>query len=450
MSPILDCYNSILTAFSLAADDEGLISQVHPTGTLVPLKVEGRRLVLPTKAWQRKGYGEDYLPFHPSCEVMSREGTSPVMQMLQRQAKAVLAHALVAMGGSLLSVAVDKETHKDLPLECSAFLKKLSNADKNTKDLFDKLIGAAVKKNRLLTVYLKNGGTYEGKKVNRSAIIRFPILEDLLSDAKDPLGVVIPKKQRPTLVALFQLLVPNGDKPEEYSFGTTARVAPYLLSLLNAYHKTASVMNVLIEQYADKLHIPVKAVDLYEMSIIETITKHFGDIPPYSGNEGATNEQPSEAHETVAVAKKAAAKVNAAPVAKVVQASRDGKSAQLAPVETAVTTGRPAASMADFMNATAPQPAPVGFGQQQPQQLNTGFTPVTFNQPQQPAYAPVSFAPPAPQYGFATPSSPYSPAPVGLPTWMGGQPTHNPAPQNPFMRATPSSIAQGNGSTGLI
>jgi hypothetical protein len=441
----LDCYNSILTAFSLTADEEGLISQKHPTGTLVPLKVEGRRLVLPTKDWQRKGYGEDYLPFHPGCEVMSREGTSPVIQMLQRQAKAMLAHVIVAMANGLLNVAVDKDIHKDLPLECSDFLKKLSNADKTTKDLLDKLIGAAVKKNRLLTVYLKNGGTYEGNKVNRSAIIRFPILEDLLADPKDTnvLGVTVPKKQRPTLIALFQLLVPNGEKPEEYSFGTTTRVAPYLVSLLNAYHKTSSVLNVLIEQYAEKLHIPVKPIDLYDMSLIETIGKHYNDIPPYSGNEGATNEQPAEAHETVTVAKKAAAKLTT-PKETVQQVSRNAAPAPAtAPT---VTTGKPAASMADFMNATNPQPQQLNLSLPQ-QQLNTGFVPVSFNQPVN-QFAPVSFN--QPQVGFAPPGGSFAPAPVGLPSWMGGPPQQAPVPANPFMSATPSGLARSNGSTGLI
>ena len=448
MSLILDCYKDILTAFSLVTDEDGLISQKHPTGTLVPLKVEGRRLVLPTKEWQRKGYGEDYQPFHPGCEVMAREGTSPVMQMLQRQAKAMLAHTLVTMGNGLLQVAVDKDTHKDLPLECSGYLKKLSNADQTTKDLMDKLIGAAVKKNRLLTVYLKNGGTYEGKKVNRSAIIRFPILEDLLSDVKDPLGVTIPKKQRPTLVALFQLLIPNGDKPEEYSFGTTARVAPYLISLLNAYHKITSVFNALVEQYAVKLHIPAKPVVLYEMDVVENITKHYQDIPPYSGNEGSTNDQPTEANETVEVAKKAAAKLHAAPKQLATQVSRNAAVAPQA-TSTAVATGKPAASMADFMNATNPQPVANGFGVAPAQPMNTGFTPIGFSQPAPGGFQPNGFNQ-AMTPGFSQPTNPFAPAPIGVPNWMGGGPTHQAPPANPFMSATPNGVAMATGNTGLL
>lgn len=442
MSLILDSYNSILTAFSLHAEEDGLISQKHPTGTLVPLKVDGRRLVLPTKEWQRKGYGEDYLPFHPACEVMSREGTSLVMQMLQRQAKAMLAHTVVTMLQGLLSVAVDKDSHKDLPLECTDFLKKLSNADKTTKELLEKLIGAAVKKNRLLTVYLKNGGKYDGKKVNRSAIIRFPILEDLLGDPKDTnvLGVTVPKKQRPTLVALFQLVVPKGEDPEEYSFGTTARVAPYLVSLLNAYHKISSVFNELIEKYAGKLNIPVKPVKLFDLeTVLNTINNNYAEIPPYSGNEGVTNEQPEEASETAQVAKKAAAAVTA-PKETVQQISRGAPSAQ---ASAPVNEGKKAASMADFMAATQPQAAQSFNLTQQPTSMNTGFTPVNFNQPLNQGFAPQGFNQPQ--------GNSFAPAAVMMPNWMGGgqQPTHQ-APANPFLAATQTGQSLASGSTGLI
>jgi hypothetical protein len=445
MSPILDSYKQSLNAFSLVVDDEGMISQKHPTGTLTPMKVEGRRLVLPTKDWQRKGYGEDYQPYHPGCEVMSREGTSPVIQMLQRQAKACIAHALVTLGQGLLQVAVDKDTHKDLPLECTEFLKKLSNADKTTKELFEKLVGAAVKKNRLLTVYLKNGGKHDGKKVNRSCIIRFPIIEDLKADLKDTnvLGVTVPKKQRPTLIALFDLLVPNGENPEEYSFGTTARVAPYFISLLTAYHKTATVLNESIEAYAEKLHLPVKPFALFDLDIGDIITKHYADIPPYSGNEGKTDAQPEEASETVSVAKKAAvAKAQAeAPRQVIPQPSR-----QVLEVKHSEepTTGKKAASMADFLNATQPQAATGGFQQQPAPVMNTGFVPVTFNQ-QQPQFAPQSF-----NNGFQGNNNAFAPAAVAAPTWMGGAPVQNNGPVNPFMAATPTGQGAGNGGLGLI
>lgn len=436
MSPILDSYKQALTAFSLVVEDDGLISQKLPTGTLAPIKVDGRRLVLPTKEWQRKGYGEDYQPFHPGCEVMSREGTSPVIQMLQRQAKACITHALFMMSSGLLAVAAAKATHKDLPIECTDFLKKLANVDDATKDLFEKLVAAAVKKNRLMTLYLKNGGKFDGKKVNRSAIIRFPIMEELQSDSKDVLGVVVPKKQRPSLVALFKLVVPFGDNPEEYSYGTTNRVAPYYTCLLTAYHKIATVLNQLINTYAVKLNIPVKPIELYDLSIIETVSKHYADIPAYSGNEGKSDLQPEEASETGAIAKKALSKTvesvpvnNSVPKEKVQQVTRNSVAASTA---VAVNEGRKAASMSDFLNAVNPQ-TPQQFNMQQPNtNMNTGFVPVNFVNNQQPQ----QFVQNNPIPQNYAPINPFAPAPVAAPNWMGGGQPQQQGPVNPFLAAT--------------
>lgn len=444
MSQTLACYNNILPAFCIAADDEGRLSQKTPTGTLSPLSIGGQRLVLPTKQWLKKGFGEEHLPFHPLCEVMSREGTSPVIQLLQRQAKAVIAYNMISLVQGLLRVAVDKDTHKDLPIECTDFLKKLSNADKATYELLDKLIAAATKKGRLLTVYLKNGGKYDGKKVNRSCIIRFPIMEDLQSDSKDVLGIVIPKKQRPTLVALFKLVLPFGDNAEEYSFGTLTRVAPYFTALLTAYHKVATVLNQTINQYGEALNLPVKPLELFDLDELDSFGKIFNELPAFKGNEGSTKDQPEEASETIP--SKAEAKK---PTAYVAQETRDGKRFVEAS-DPAPSTSSRGASMADLMNVLNPQ------AQQQQH-----FPPQNYNQ-YMPQPIPNSFAP-APNYGNGgyngfnnttgynpTPvnynQNPYAPAPMVAP-WeqQPGQWGNAPISNNPFMAATPSGQAANRG-----
>lgn len=444
MSLTLASYNKILPAFSIVADDDSRLSQKNPLGTLAPLSIGGQRLVLPTKSWLKKGFGEDYVPFHPLCEVMSREGTSPVVQLLQRQAKAVISYNMFSLLQGLMKVAVDKESHKDLPLECTDFLKKLSNADKTTAELLDKLLGAATKKNRLLTVYLKNGGKFDGKKVNRSAIIRFPIMEDLQADSKDNnvLGVTIPKKQRPTLIALFKLVLPFGDNPEEYSHGTVARVAPYYTALLTAYHKICTVLNQSINLYGEKLNIPVKPIELFDLGVIDEFTKIYNELPALNGNEGSTKDQPEEASDTV---QPKTSKVKTEPVAKVVQETRGG--AQLTSVtpgvEQARTTG--AASMADFLAATQPQQPQYQPYAQQPN-LNMGVYPQgqfpqqnNFNHAT--GYNPNGYPVQPPQ------GNPYAPVPMVAP-WERPQPgAWNGQPANPFMNATRSA---GQGSIGLL
>lgn len=446
MSLTLACYNKILPSFCIVADDDGRLSQKSPIGTLNPLSINGQRLVLPTKAWMKKGFGEDHLPFHPLCEVMSREGTSPVIQLIQRQTKAVISYNVISLLTGLLRVAVDKESHKDLPLECTDFLKKLSSADKTTVELLEKLISAATKKNRLLTVYLKNGGKYDGKKVNRSAIIRFPIMEDLQANTTETsvLGVNIPKKQRPTLIALFKLVIPFGDNVEEYSFGTVSRIAPYFTALLTAYHKIATVLNQSINTYSGPLHLPVEPLELYDLDELDNFSKIYNELPPFGGNEGATKEQPEEASETV----KPKSVQKAVQHEQAPQVSRGNTvvATNQAPVETAPSNR--GASMSDFMAAINPQPVQVqGFNPQQQQgmvgQIPMGqFPQNNFNNVT--GYNPNGFPMPQPV------ANPYAPVQMTAP-WeqqqngqWGGQPA------NPFMAATQSGRIGQPGGMGLI
>ncbi|ABY62958.1 hypothetical protein ST201phi2-1p126 [Pseudomonas phage 201phi2-1] len=441
MSQTLASYNAILPAFSIVADDDGRLSQKNPLGTLAPLSIGGQRLVLPSKAWLKKGFGEDHVPFHPLCEVMSREGTSPVIQLLQRQAKAVISYNVFSLLQGLMKVAVDKESHKDLPIECTDFLKKLSNADKTTAELLDKLLSAATKKNRLLTVYLKNGGKFDGKKVNRSAIIRFPIMEDLQADQTNTnvLGVTIPKKQRPTLIALFKLVLPFGDNPEEYSFGTVARVAPYYTALLTAYHKIATVLNQSINTYGEKLNIPVRPIELFDLDCIDEFSKIYNELPALNGNEGTTKEQDLEASETVVPKKQLRATETVAQVAR-----NENK-----PVETLtealVTRGSNGASMDDFMKAINPQPQFNQYPQATPPSngyfpqgqfpQHNGFNNVT-------GYGNNGYPTQQPPVG-----NPYAPIPTAAPWEQQQQGSWGGGPANPFMAAT--ATGRGNGM-GLI
>lgn len=372
MSPTLDCYNEILPSFSCVPDEEGMIDFLSATGVKKPATIGGATLVLPTQARLRKGFPEELFPFSPLSESMSRQGTSPVIQYLQRAAKANISHVVVVMAQSLLEIAVDKTTHKDLPPDCLDFLVKLADVDKekNIKEVFEKVIAAAVKKNRLTTVYLKNGGTFDGVKVNRSCIIRIPLLEDLKQEGKDVLGVTVTKKQRKILTALFKLIVPFGDNPEEYSHGTTSRHAPYFQCLLVAYAKMIKVLNQCVNSYAAPLQLPIKPIPTYDPAIVDTFEKlrAESDIPPMRGNEGGTHDTDVEASQTVS--NEAAIKANNVQKPVVAQNTRN------APAPAATTAAKPGTiSMADFMAANNPQPGlvNVNFNGNQQSNLNGSF-----------------------------------------------------------------------------
>lgn len=451
MQSISANYNKMVKPFNYVVDDEGLFSFRNPIGTLVPVKVDGQRMVMLTDKRLRDGLGEDYIGFHPLSENLSRRGTSPVLQHMQRMAKANISFVVDFLGRALLDISVDTALHADLPPDCGEVLQKLADADKNTVKLFDKLMNAAAKKNKLVTVFLKAGGVYDGKKVNKMAIIRFPILDELEAGDKEVLGIEIGKKHRKTIIALLRLLVPFGDSPEEYSAGTNSRVAPYLTVLLQAYHKIITQLNRVIHRYAEPLHLPLKAFELYPLSIIDEFPEIYNQIPAMSGNDGSVDEdqdvpvqQPVAAPGRVSINPQQTTTITARPMGAAPSlTSAMGNQPQMAvqpqrgntPAPAAPTTGVKTISARDFL-AGFNQPA-----QQQMVQLNQ-------QQPQQQLYN--QYGQPVMQQGLMQQpqiiQNPMAPANVQLP-WMQQQNQQMQQQamrqQNPFLAAVAPPAIMG-------
>jgi len=292
MQQTLDFYKQALESMRYGVDDEGLISITTASGQLSPAEVEGKRLVLPTKAWLKKGFGDDYQAWHPLSETMARRGTSPVIQHMQRNCRAQLSFTYVYLASQLLRVAADRELHKELPPtdDCNEFLKKMQAADNKLVEIFDRLVQAASDKRRLITLYLKNGGTYGGKKVNRLAVIRFPLIELLENEEDKVLGIVIKPKQRQVLLTLLRTILPNGDDPEQYSAGSNNRVAPYFHAFMQAYHKVIVQLNKIIMRYGQPMALPVKAFPMFDEEYLTKFGDIYDQIPSLDGNEGGVHE----------------------------------------------------------------------------------------------------------------------------------------------------------------
>lgn len=387
-------YEGILKSMQYDVDETGLVSVVTPTGTKAEAKVNGMRLVIPTQKRLRDGFGEDLQPYHPLCESPSRKGTSPVLQHMQRSVKHHLGFLISYLADQLVKLSLNTEQHKDLPPEMTDLLMKLTSVTDKTQGLLDKLIPAASKQNKLVTVYLKGPGNFKGQKVNRMAVIRFPILDELDSDAdKDMvLGIKIPAKQRKAISAVLRLIVPFGDDPEEYSSGTVSRVAPFLTVFLQAYHKIATRMNQMINRLAGPLHLPLKPIELFPLEWIDEFGKIYNQIPSLNGNDGGVDDN----EETVVAPQ-------AAPAATTQQATRQSTMPAMAQMfsnpqsnlPAAQPYSRPAAAsapsaqqkqtVADLLGATAP------MQQMMPQQPMYGMPQqqMMVNQYGQPIQAPV-------------------------------------------------------------
>lgn len=289
-------YEGILKSMQYDVDETGLVSIITPTGTKAEATVGGARLVVPTQKRLRDGFTEDLQPYHPLCESISRRGTSPVLQHMQRSVKQHLGFLVSFLADALVKMSLNTSIHKDLPPDMSDVLMKLTGVTDKTQAILDKLIPAAHKQNKLVTVYLKGAGTFQGQKVNRIAVIRFPILDELDNDSdKDMvLGVKVPAKQRKVISGLLRLIIPFGDSPEEYSAGTISRVAPFFTAFLQAYHKIATRMNQSINRFAGPLALPLKPIELFPLDWIDQFPAIYNQIPSLNGNDGGTDEVAEE------------------------------------------------------------------------------------------------------------------------------------------------------------
>lgn len=401
-STILDFYKKVLTSLNFQVDDDGLVSFVGPDGGVRPTTVDKRRLVLPTDCHMRNGFGEDLQPFHPICENIARKGASPVLATLQRTAKAMVAFYVNTITESLMAVAADPSLHKDLPPECSEYLKKVSQADKKALTAFKELMKRAIAKNQLISFYLKNGGKYQGDKVNRLCVVRFPIMDQLDTEEDTVLGVKLRKKDKKTISALLHYAIPFGDDPEEYSAGSNSRVAPFFDAFLKAYAKIAHRINKLIHRYNKPLNLDLQSIALTYEEDLENLGQFYDKLPTLRGNEGALakgeTETPAPAPTTTS--EPTPTKPTPAP-------TTTPRGAPPAP-PAQPTTPRSTMSVDEFLGRGQPQqpptppqqqgyggyggqPAP-GYGQPQPMGYGGGYNP----QPQQASFG-MGYGQPQPQ-----------------------------------------------------
>jgi hypothetical protein len=448
MSKAVEAIEAIMNSLFYKVGENDRLFVVSPTGAESPALVAGKQMVLPTKEQLKKGFGELDQPLNPFCESMSRLGTSPVQQHLQRSAKQWVSFMVVMLADAVLKMSNNTKLHKDLPPDLSDILMAMSNAGINdkTQAIFDKLIPAAREANKLAVIYLKGPCTFQGKSVNRLTTIRFPIIEELenMSDKDTVLGVKVPPKQRKALAALFRLVVPSGDSPEEYSAGTLVRTSPYFASFVEAYHKVATRLNLLVNRLKEPLQLPIDPIPLYDVDIIKDFSKYSRELPSFPGNDGGVDETPEEAPQS------AQAKMNKLPSvaaafadphqqAKTPQPSRNKPQAQATPAgRSFVKTDEPAPYEVSAYQAQAYQ-APQANGWSTAQVYHQ---PNVYQQPPQPQYGQ------PPQYGGPQPGA-WGQQPAGhnqparLP-WGQRQAynTQPPVEVNPFMGVFGASVNQ--------
>lgn len=420
---LLAFYKTVLASIRHDVDDDGLISREIPGSDNRPASVNGKRLVLPTDAQLRAGFGDDVQPFHPLSENIARRGASEVQNYLQRNAKAQVTFYLERIAERLLAVAADPALHKDLPPSCSEYLTKVPKADKKSLKTFDDLMESSIAKKKVTTLYLKNGGSYQGQKYNRLCVVRFPLIEQLEEDETKVNGVTLRKRDLETFSALLRYIVPFGDDPEEYSAGSNSKVAPFFDAFLRAYAKIAGRLNHMVKRYGKTLDLQLKPIPLDFVDDLDDLGEYYGDIPPLRGNEGQLSKEEAEREKQEVQAVNTGGP-GVAPTPSPAPAARDTK--------TASTTSGDKLSFEDFLSGgqQAPQQSPGGMSGYM-QARNSPYSSATYGvgYPQAGGYPG--------QGGYGGPQQGgYPGQPGGLPAWLTGGQTQQPvANTNPFAAA---------------
>ncbi len=296
MTSTLDYYNQLIALFRLHADKNGIISYLPPgTSEKLPVTVEGKKLTLPLDKYANVGFKEDQIAFHPLSENIARKNASPVMQFLQRTAKANLAFTVSELMIKLLEIASDVEKHKDIPPSCAKFFKKVPNADKQTVTLLKQILKKAIKTNKFFILYLKNGGKLNGVMYNKVTMFHFVLAEEIKNSTGEVLGITVSKQRLATLKALVEFILPKGDNVETYSAGSKSRIAPYFESFVEAYTNVASVLQKSITDFCMPMDLDLESFEnLDEIKDFKDFGDIYDEIPALNGNQGDNAEAKQE------------------------------------------------------------------------------------------------------------------------------------------------------------
>lgn len=290
---LLDVYRSILEYSGLEADSEGYISTVVQDERS-PAMLNGARMVLPTDAHLRNCNPTEKIIFHPLSENILR-GESDIINKLRDVINIRLNYTFGIISYSLLNLAASREQHQKLTPDQTDLLVALSDADDISVKNFISLLSEGIKNqaNKLfVNIYLKRGGSINGKRYSRAGIVTFNFYEELCKDSPDVFGTKLRVKDREIYKKLYKYILSDIDVGcVAYNCGSDSTVAPFLDALMKTSMTIASRLNDIVTQFSD--YIDNSSALLFNGDWVETFENlHVLDsemrmIPAQLGNEGS-------------------------------------------------------------------------------------------------------------------------------------------------------------------
>ena len=286
---LLEFYEKLLNDANVFNDNgDGYLSAHHGT-QVIPLTIDKRRLVLPVDDLLREGRWDEYIAFHPMSEKANR-GESPVLKAFKAYLVLRLAAPFKYLLKELMHFASSPKLHKGAKPapKAAEYLKLLSGVDEKAYTAVLSIIKAMDKdpNNRLVSIYLKRGGTGDDDYI-RTAVVGFPILDEFEREDDLVFGVKMSAKTKAAVKVLIEYILGDEDARKMYTVGTKNLDAPYFHCLISAFYKLANRFNVLLERHKKQLPDAAEAMfGLEWATMLDELAIYRGLIPTQNGNEG--------------------------------------------------------------------------------------------------------------------------------------------------------------------
>jgi hypothetical protein len=277
---------------------KGHLSRVLGEDRTVPFMIGDKRVVLPTSEHLR-GDDSGVVIYHPLSENITR-GESDMIKSMRDQIMFKLTVIAVQLISELGRVAATDSEHSRLGKDASKYLKQVSGMDARSYEFLKKVIlriGPEPEK-RLVSISLRKGNK-DG--VLRAAKFKFPVLDQLLTDEHELLGVKYPsKKARQNMIALFEIVLGDEDTRAGYDYGSKNMAAPYFHALMMGFNAFASHLNAVIKTHKKLLGHAVDEdgketgrwlsddllIDTSWVDGMDDLADMRRIVPPQEGNEG--------------------------------------------------------------------------------------------------------------------------------------------------------------------
>ena len=279
---IIQFYKQILKNAGCEVDAQGNVSQMNMVdeGEMVPVMIDGKRLVIPVKDQLAVADWSNRLAFHPLQEnIMQDESVvlGKFRQLLNQRLQGTVSLLLIVLS----TVACSSGDTKKMSPEQLEFLSAFKEVDAKTIEVLASLmkkmpLGSVT--HAFVSIYLKKGGMINGKKFSRAAITTFPFYNELLKDQKEIFGIALRKKDKESFKKIMEFIFPGIGLEGEYNTGTFVKQAPFLTALMQAAGKLMDELNTVLKLFGKFNNLDSFVFDLGWSEFLENVESHANSI----------------------------------------------------------------------------------------------------------------------------------------------------------------------------